>query len=552
MKIQIDKGLVTFLFSVFLKYLPYYLGAFIGLGVLHYIQSELPFLARELAQMADWKELSFSYTILIWFAVGIILFRTASRLLFFYPARMMQRDVRVELIQRLENTLPLRYLERFDSGQIFQIVGADIDAIRGLVGFGLLQIGNIIIALSVLIPKLASFEPRLIMALTPLFVGFVFFTIIVAQNRKYYRLTQDYQGKINQFIVESYQGKETIQNYQSEATFFDLFQKTSYRELLNFYQAGKGIAFSIPLVPLGLGISLLWGAIIVQNLDLGTAALVLFSGFIFLFLEPLMFLSWIGVVFARSIVSWKRFKELLTLMDTPHEMEEFVLSQVGKEQFQVIFWDKKRDLKIEENKMSAIVGATGVGKSYLLKQLALIYRQKEKRVSYVAQSPYLYNDTVEENIFLGLDKESRDLDLAKKLLKLFELEALSHDLNDLLKLEVGENGKRVSGGQAKRICLIRSLLSDSEFLFWDDPFSSVDLLLERKIMDELNQLGILKKVTIILTTHRLSTLRFCDEYFLLNKTLGISENGIVNQALNQKESKAYEHFKDQLAENLFV
>ena len=552
MKIQIDKGLLAFLFSVFLKYLPYYLGAFIGLGILHYIQSELPFLARELAQMADGKELSFSYSILIWFAAGIILFRTASRLLFFYPARMMQRDVRVEIIHRLENTLPLRYLEKFDSGQVFQIVGADIDAIRGLVGFGLLQIGNIIIALSVLVPKLASFEPRLLIALTPLFVGFVFFTLIVAQNRKYYRLTQDYQGKINQFIIESYQGKETIQNYQSESIFFDLFQKTSYRELLNFYQAGKGIAFSLPLVPLGLGISLLWGAIIVHNLVLGTSALVLFSGFIFLFLEPLMFLSWIGVVFARSFVSWKRFKELLNLMDTPHEMEEFVLTQAGKEEFQVLFWEKPRDMQITEKGFSALVGATGVGKSYLLKQLALIYRQKNRKVSYVAQSPYLYNDTVESNIFLGMEQKDRNIELAKKLLKLFELEVLSSDMDDLLKLEVGENGKRVSGGQAKRICLIRSLLSGADTLFWDDPFSSVDLLLERKIMDELNALGLIKDLTLVITTHRLSTLRFCDEYFLLDKTLGISERGIVNQALIQKESKAYEHFKDQLAENLFV
>ena len=173
MKIQIDKGLLAFLFSVFLKYLPYYIGAFIALSLLHFIQSELPFLA--VLQMADGKQLSFSYTILIWFALGIIVFRTASRL-FFYPARMMQRDVRVELIHRLENTLPLRYLEKFDSGQIFQIVEADIDAIRGLVGFGLLQIGNIIIALSILIPKLANFEPRLISALVPLFIGFVFYT----------------------------------------------------------------------------------------------------------------------------------------------------------------------------------------------------------------------------------------------------------------------------------------------------------------------------------------------------------------------------------------
>ena len=105
-------------------------------------------------------------------------------------------------------------------------------------------------------------------------------------------------------------------------------------------------------------------------------------------------------------------------MDTPNELENFIQSQSEKDHIQVLFWDKKRDFIITDNKMSALVGATGVGKSYLLKQLALIYRQKNIKVSFVAQSPYLYNDTVERNIFLGLDKELRDLSLAKKIIKI--------------------------------------------------------------------------------------------------------------------------------------
>lgn len=552
MKIQVDRGLTQFLLSVFMRYLPYYIGAFVCLGLLHYIQSELPFLAKELAQMADGGKLDFKVSLLLWFALGIILFRTTSRLLFFYPARMMQRDVRVELVRRLEVTFPQRYLDKFDSGQIFQVVGADLDSIRGLVGFGLLQIGNIVIALSILTPKLASFEPRLIIALTPLFVGFVFFTVIVARNRKYYLKIQDYQGKMNQFIVESYQGKETVQNYQSESTFFEMFHKLSFTELLNFYRSGIGIAFSIPLVPLGLGISLLWGAVIIRDLDLGTAALVLFSGFIFLFLEPLMYLSWIGVVFARSSVSWNRFKDLLDLMQVPLEIENFVARQVQSSDSKVLLWGQEYSLPIPSQQVSAIIGPTGEGKSYLIKQLALISRAKGQKTSYVAQSPYLYNDKISENIFLGMDEATRNYTLAKELLVLFELGSLASSADELLKLEVGENGKRVSGGQAKRICLIRSLLSESDFIFWDDPFSSVDLLLERKILDELNRLKLLKDKTIILTTHRLSTLRFCHTYFLINKEFGVQERGVVQESLNEKSKKVYEHFKDQLAENIIL
>lgn len=535
--------------------MPYYLGAFVGLGILHYIQSELPFLAKDLAQLADGKEINFSYWILVWFAVGIIVFRTSSRLLFFYPARMMQRDVRVELVKRLETTLPIRYSRHFDSGQIFQIVGNDIDAIRGLVGFGLLQIGNIVIAMAVLIPKLVNFEWRLVYALSPLFIAFGLFTIIVARNRKYYRKTQDLQGQINQFIVESYQGKETIQNYQNEVMFSKLFKKTSFAELFNFYQAGKGIAFSIPLVPFGLGISLLWGALIIKQLDMGTSSLVLFSGFIFLFLEPLMFLSWIGVVFARSIVSWNRFKELINLIATPDNLEIFLNEKnyySEKDEYRINYWEEETSIRIPEGSWTGIISATGDGKSEVIKQITTIAKSKGHAVSYVAQSPYLYNDSVANNLFLGQEEKDRDLELAKKLLSLFELEILHSDLNELLKMEVGENGKRLSGGQAKRICLIRSLLSGADYLLWDDPFSSVDLLLERKIMDELKSLGVLNSRTIILTTHRLSTLKFCEKYILIKKNHGISEEGIVGDSIKESDKLIYEHFKDQLTENLSI
>ena len=52
-------------------------------------------------------------------------------------------------------------------------------------------------------------------------------------------------------------------------------------------------------------------------------------------------------------------------------------------------------------------------------------------------------------------------------------------------MEIGENGKRLSGGQSKRLCLIRSIMSEAEFLVWDDPFSAVDLILEREIISIL-------------------------------------------------------------------
>ncbi len=112
-------------------------------------------------------------------------------------------------------------------------------------------------------------------------------------------------------------------------------------------------------------------------------------------------------------------------------------------------------------------------------------------------------------------------------------------------MEVGENGKRVSGGQAKRICLIRSLISESDTVIWDDPFSSVDLISEKEIMTALQKSKLLAHKTILLTSHRLSTVKLSDYIFHIAKDDGLVESGPVKEIL-KKKTKVYEYFKEQM------
>ena len=316
MKNRLDRSLTSLLLLQFKEYWYYYTVAFGCLFLTHYIGSQLPFLAKELAEKVGNGLENQPVGIFFLLALGIIVFRTSSRLSFFYPARVMQKNLRVELVEKLETVSPLRY-KNFSSGQLYQIIQNDMDQLRALIGFALLQLGNIVVALAVLIPKISSFNPALVKALSPMLISFIFFTLIVSKNRKYYKQTQDYQGEVQNFIMESYLGKKTIKNFHAEQSFIDLFDRGSFKELIAFYKAGLGIAFSIPMIPLGVGMSLIWGAWIIRSLDLGAPGLVLFSGFIFLFLEPLMFVSWIGVVFARSGASWTRIRGLVSKLEMP-------------------------------------------------------------------------------------------------------------------------------------------------------------------------------------------------------------------------------------------
>ena len=548
-KKRLGQPLLSLLLKQFFEFWYYYLGAFVCLFLTHYIQSELPFIAKELADRIS-EGLDYPVTKLFYLAIGIVIFRTSSRLLFFYPARVLQKLLRVEVIKRLEASSPYRYMKH-SKGQIFQVVGGDLEEVRALIGFALLQVCNIIIAMSVLVPKLMSFNKDVFIALIPMGVAFILFTIIVSSNRRFYRLTQDFQGEVQNFIIESYLGKSTIKNYHSEKSFLELFKKQSMFELMNFYKAGKRVSISIPLVPTGVGLSLIWGAHIIFRDNLGATSLILFSGFVFLFLEPIMFLSWIGVVFTRSAGAWSRVTELVNDLDKPSSMEVKLHDCERIKHFDdhylltIPFWDHDIDLKIKKEKFFIITGETGHGKTELILKIAEMFRSCGKKIAYVAQDPYLYNGTILENLQLGDEFDEEKKQKAYELLKVFGLDYLSSTKEDLFNLVVGEDGKRLSGGQAKRVALVKSLMCDSEIILWDDPFSSVDVVLEKEILDKLEKMNLLENKTVILTGHRYTTVLLSDEVVLVEKENGILESRNVNDL--QKKGAIFEHFKKQLS-----
>tara|TARA_R110000868_G_scaffold80095_2_gene227764 strand:- start:23797 stop:25431 length:1635 start_codon:yes stop_codon:yes gene_type:complete len=536
---RLDLSLIALIVRQFREFWYYYLGALLTLFATHWIQSTLPFYAKDLAEMVEKGSSSIETWPFILLAVGIIVFRTSSRLLFFYPARIQQKLLRVELLERLENTSPYRF-EKRSAGQLFQVLNGDLEHIRALIGFALLQIGNIIISLAVLLPKLAAFESRLLIALLPMLCGSLIFTLFVVKSRKWFRQSQDRAGEVNHFLIESYVGKRTVKNYHAEKSFINMFSRTSWHELEASFRSGVNISIAMPLIPLGVGLSLIWGGWIIWQVDLGAPSLVLFSGFVFLFLEPLAFFSWIGAVFSSSSTAWDRLSELVHDLEKPSDFE---MTEDGK----VDFWGERIKIPFAESKWNVIVGATGCGKTHVLKQLAQQYKDQETRIAYVAQEPYLYNDTLEKNIFLGKDITSEMKDRALELLKLFALDFLETSPERLLALEVGENGKRLSGGQAKRLCLIRTLLSGADVLFWDDPFSSVDLIHERHILNALKSAPELKNKTLLMTSHRLSTVRQCDIVIALEKESGVKEFGIASELVApEAKSWTYAYFEKQM------
>ena len=190
---------------------------------------------------------------------------------------------------------------------------------------------------------------------------------------------------------------------------------------------------------------------------------------------------------------------------------------------------KNLNLTIKKGKITGIIGPSGSGKSSLINILAGFnnpqkgqlfvdgkennFSSKEWRnlIGYVPQNVFISNRSVTENIAIGTKQDSIDHEVIKKILKLSNLENFVDELPYKTNQIMGENAHNISGGQAQRIAIARSLYRQPEILIFDESTSSLDVATENQILLDLQSLKDL--ITIIIVTHRDNTLKFCDKIY---------------------------------------
>jgi ABC-type multidrug transport system fused ATPase/permease subunit len=191
-------------------------------------------------------------------------------------------------------------------------------------------------------------------------------------------------------------------------------------------------------------------------------------------------------------------------------------------------------LEIRANTTVGIVGGTGAGKTTAMDVIlgllppqsgALVVDGREvvgeadlrawrRSLGYVPQSIFLMDDTVAANIAFGVAPEEIDHAAVERAGRMAELhDFVTEELPQGYETRVGDRGVRLSGGQRQRIGIARALYHDPDVLILDEATSALDNLTERAVMDAVARLGGAK--TIVMVAHRLSTVRPCDEIFLL-------------------------------------
>ncbi len=217
--------------------------------------------------------------------------------------------------------------------------------------------------------------------------------------------------------------------------------------------------------------------------------------------------------------------------------EEIVMQDIKfdyEEPHKQIF--EKLNFSLKKGECIGIIGTTGIGKSTFVDIFCGLLKQKGGNIfinkklvndyevnwgnliGYVPQNYYLIDGSIKENIAFGQTEDKIDLGKVNKSLNVSQLNNLIENLEFGIDTKIGERGIRFSGGQKQRLAIARAIYFEPEIIIFDESTSALDNDTEKRLMDTITKL--IGQKTIIIISHRLSTLQKCEKVFKIeNKKL---------------------------------
>lgn len=438
----------------------------------------------------------------------------------------------------------LSFFDRNPIGKIVSRTNTDSRDFGQTVDLTLQLISSVLVIFFLLV--MMSFINLILLLITV--ITFPLFFIIALSFRKLARtktlLGQRALASVNAYVKESFSGIQIAKTFRQEAKLYRNFNEVN----TNSYKVNMRRAFVLNAIFPSLGViqgivmtllvfyggnSLLGNTISVGDLSL------FIQGLTYLFF-PLLTLASFWPTFQTGMAASERIFALIDTLPQVIQKDNIKPSKLkGEIEFRNLSFEyeeskevfKNFNLKIESGESIAIVGHTGAGKSSLAKLLARFYEFQEgdilidgtsirnydlmeyrKQVGIIPQTPFLWADTIDNNIKYG-NKEASRQDVYDAL------DATSgsdwiEELSKGLRTKTGERGSLISMGQRQLVVFARVLLENPSILILDEATASVDPFTETRIQDALQKT--IEGRTSIIIAHRLWTVRHVDRIIVLD------------------------------------
>lgn len=496
-----------------------------------------------------------------------------------YVAQYATADLRNQLFVKIQN-LSFHNIDHFKTSRL--ITSATNDTVRIQQFFQmLLRIvirAPLMIGVGLSLAISTSRELSNIFYISmPILIVSIIIVMIIAFPR--FQRVQESIDVLNKRTLENVQAPRVIKSFVTTKHENNRFEEANEKYRINSSSAEKVMAFAEPIIMLifngTLAGVLILGSYFIQSGDLlqATAAgeiipqkgiLIAFNNYSMQILMGLMMFAMMMIFISRASVSAKRIQEIL---DEPIDLENKIDAKKGFEisgafEFKNVSFGygsngnlvlKDISFSVKEGERVGIIGSTGSGKSTLIHLLPRLYDIKKGQITFdgkdvrdldlfelrrqialVTQSPTIFSGSIGTNMMQGKEDANYEhfVDAAKHANAYEFIESYEDDFNHFIQ----QKGSNLSGGQKQRLSLARAFLRNPKLLILDDSTSAVDANSEAKIMGSIERLT--KKMTTLIISQKISTIRNLDKILVLNNHGGIDGFDTHEELL--KTSKVYQ------------